>query len=61
MKIGFIGIGTMGGHMAYNLCKAEYEVTVNDLNRDLSKRHLEVGAQWAGSVKEIAQKGLKLL
>lgn len=55
MKVGFIGIGTMGGHMAYNLCKAEFEVTVNDLNRDLAKRHLEVGAQWAGSVKEIAQ------
>ena len=55
MKIGFIGIGTMGGHMAYNLCKAEYEVTVHDLNRDLSRRHLEVGAQWADSVKQIAQ------
>lgn len=55
MKVGFIGIGTMGGHMAYNLCKAEFEVTVNDLNKDLSKRHLEVGAQWADSVKEIAQ------
>lgn len=55
MKVGFIGIGTMGGHMAYNLCKAEFEVTVNDLNRDLSKRHIEVGAQWADSVKEIAQ------
>ena len=55
MKIGFIGIGTMGGHMAYNLCKAEYEVSVHDLNRDLSKRHLEVGATWADSVKEIAQ------
>jgi len=54
MKVGFIGIGTMGGHMAYNLCKAEFEVSVNDLNRDLSKRHLEVGAQWADSVKEIA-------
>lgn len=55
MKVGFIGIGTMGGHMAYNLCKAEYEVTVNDLNRDLSKRHIAVGAQWADSVKQIAQ------
>jgi 3-hydroxyisobutyrate dehydrogenase len=54
MKVGFIGIGTMGGHMAYNLCKAEFEVTVNDLNRDLSTRHLEVGAQWADSVKDIA-------
>jgi len=55
MKIGFIGIGTMGGHMAYNLCKAEFEVAVNDLNKDLSKRHLEVGATWADSVKDIAQ------
>ena len=55
MKVGFIGIGTMGGHMAYNLCKAEYEVMVNDLNRDLSKRHLEVGATWGDSVKTIAQ------
>jgi 3-hydroxyisobutyrate dehydrogenase len=54
MKVGFIGIGTMGGHMAYNLCKAEYEVSVHDLNRDLSKRHLEVGAAWADSVKDIA-------
>jgi 3-hydroxyisobutyrate dehydrogenase len=55
MKVGFIGIGTMGGHMAYNLCKAEYEVSVHDLNRDLSKRHIEVGATWADSVKQIAQ------
>ena len=55
MKVGFIGIGTMGGHMAYNLCKAEFEVSVHDLNRDLSKRHIEVGAQWADSVKDIAQ------
>jgi 3-hydroxyisobutyrate dehydrogenase len=54
MKVGFIGIGTMGGHMAYNLCKAEYEVSVHDLNRDLSKRHIEVGATWADSVKAIA-------
>jgi 3-hydroxyisobutyrate dehydrogenase len=54
MKVGFIGIGTMGGHMAYNLCKAEYEVSVHDLNRDLSKRHIEVGAAWADSVKDIA-------
>jgi len=55
MKVGFIGIGTMGGHMAYNLCKAEYEVSVHDLNRDLSKRHIDVGASWADSVQAIAQ------
>ena len=55
MKIGFIGIGTMGGHMAYNLCKAEFEVSVHDLNKDLSQRHLDAGATWADSVKDIAQ------
>ena len=55
MKVGFIGIGTMGGHMAYNLCKAEFEVSVHDLNKDLSRRHLEAGATWADSVKDIAQ------
>ena len=55
MKVGFIGIGTMGGHMAYNLCKAGYEVTVHDLNRDLSTRHVAAGAQWADSVTQIAQ------
>ena len=61
MKVGFIGIGTMGGHMAYNLCKAEYEVAVHDLNRDLSKRHIDVGATWADSVKAIAQKHIATL
>ncbi len=55
MKVGFIGIGTMGGHMAYNLCKAEFEVSVHDLNKDLSQRHIAVGARWADTVKDIAQ------
>ena len=55
MKIGFIGIGTMGGHMAFNLCKAGYALTVNDLNRKLADRHLAAGAQWADSVKSLAQ------
>ena len=55
MKVGFIGIGTMGGHMAYNLCKAEFEVSVHDLNKNLSQRHLDAGATWADSVKDIVQ------
>lgn len=55
MKIGFIGIGTMGGHMAFNLCKAGFDVTVNDLKRELADRHIAAGAKWADSVKQIAQ------
>ncbi|MEK7876977.1 MAG: NAD(P)-dependent oxidoreductase [Pseudomonadota bacterium] len=55
MKIGFIGIGTMGGHMAFNLRKAGFEVTVNDLKRELADRHLAAGAKWADRVTQIAQ------
>jgi len=29
-KIGFIGLGTIGRHMAVNLVKGEYDVTVFD-------------------------------
>ena len=55
MKIGFIGIGTMGGHMAFNLRKAGFEVTVNDLKSELADRHLAAGAKWADRVTQIAQ------
>lgn len=55
MKIGFIGIGTMGGHMAFNLCKAGFDVTVNDLKRELADRHIAAGAKWADGVEQIAR------
>ena len=31
MKVGFIGIGTMGASMALNVRKAGYDVVVNDM------------------------------
>lgn len=55
MKIGFIGIGTMGGHMAFNLRKAGFDLTVNDLKRELADRQIAAGAKWADSVRQIAQ------
>ena len=33
MRIGFIGLGNMGGSMALNLMKAGHQVTVNDVRR----------------------------
>ena len=33
-KIGFIGVGNMGGHMSRNLIKAGHDVTVFDLSQD---------------------------
>ena len=31
MKVGFIGLGTMGRHMASNLMKGGYQLVVNDV------------------------------
>src|SRR5665213_3563209 len=33
MKVGFIGLGTMGASMAANLQKAGYELVVHDIRR----------------------------
>lgn len=46
MKVGFIGLGTMGGSMALNVRKAGHELTVYDVRRDVAKPHLEAGAAW---------------
>jgi 3-hydroxyisobutyrate dehydrogenase len=37
--VGFIGLGTMGGRMATNLLKAEYQIVVHDLQRKSAGHH----------------------
>jgi 3-hydroxyisobutyrate dehydrogenase len=54
MKVGFIGLGTMGGPMALNAQKGGHDLIVNDLRRDCAKPHLERGARWADSARDIA-------
>ncbi len=49
MRIGFIGLGNMGGSMALNLMKAGHQVTVNDVRRQVAEPHLAGGAKWAES------------
>ena len=34
MKVGFIGLGTMGSSMAMNVLKGGHELVVHDINRD---------------------------
>jgi 3-hydroxyisobutyrate dehydrogenase len=55
MKIGFIGLGNMGGSMALNLMKAGHTLVVNDVRKEAAKEHLAGGARWADSAKETAQ------
>jgi len=54
-KIGFIGLGTVGRHMAANLTKGSYELTVFDTNPDAVKGLVELGAQAATSAAEAAR------
>lgn len=54
MRIGFIGLGTMGGHMAANLQAAGHELVVHDRDRAHAARHLESGAIWAATPEEAA-------
>ncbi|MGZ8201920.1 MAG: NAD(P)-dependent oxidoreductase [Burkholderiales bacterium] len=54
MKVGFIGLGTMGGPMALNAQKAGHELIVNDLRPDAAKPHIAGGARWAADASEVA-------
>ncbi|MCI0823443.1 MAG: NAD(P)-binding domain-containing protein, partial [Chloroflexi bacterium] len=55
MKVGFIGLGTMGGSMAYNTLQGGHELVVHDIRRESATRHLEAGATWADSPREVAE------
>jgi 3-hydroxyisobutyrate dehydrogenase len=52
-KVGFIGLGAMGGPMARNLIKADVPLVVHDI--DTSKT-AKLNAEVAGSAKEVASK-----
>jgi 3-hydroxyisobutyrate dehydrogenase len=55
MKVGFIGLGTMGRHMAANLQKAGHELVVHDVRREAGEAHLKAGARWADSPRAVAE------
>jgi 3-hydroxyisobutyrate dehydrogenase len=55
MKIGFIGLGTMGRHMASNLIKAGHALVVHDVRKEAAGPHLAAGAVWAGSAQTVAE------
>lgn len=55
MKIGFIGLGNMGGPMALNLIKAGHSLTVHDLRREAAEAHLAGGAIWADTPADAAR------
>jgi len=55
MKVGFIGVGTMGRHMAANLQKSGHALVINDARKEAAASHLTNGAAWADSPQAVAQ------
>ncbi len=55
MKVGFIGLGTMGASMASNLQAAKHELWVHDVRREVAKPHVDAGAQWKDTPREVAE------
>ena len=55
IKIGFIGLGNMGGGMSLNIARAGYEMVVHDIDREAATPLLEFGAEWAETPKQLAE------
>ena len=53
-KIGFVGLGNMGGPMAANLVRAGHEVKVFDLSTEAVKAAVDVGATASTSLADVA-------
>ena len=54
-RIGFIGLGAMGGPMAKNVIKKGYQVKVYDIAQERMAPLLEAGAEAGSSCKDIAE------
>lgn len=55
MRVGFIGLGTMGSHMALNARAGGFDLVVHDLRREAASPHLAAGAVWADSPAAVAR------
>ena len=55
MKIGFIGLGNVGGKLAGSLLRNNFDLTVRDLDERLTKPLKDLGAKVAKSAKELAE------
>ena len=56
MKVGFIGLGNVGGKLASSLLRNKFDLTVIDLDSSLTKDFVANGASATNSPKELAQK-----
>jgi len=55
MKVGFIGLGNVGGKLANSLLRNKFDLTVRDLDQNLIKPFIDLGAKAANSAKELTE------
>jgi len=55
MKIGFIGLGNVGGKLAESLLRNNFDVTVRDLDESLTNNFRKQGAKVSKSPKELTE------
>ncbi|NCF49628.1 MAG: NAD-binding protein [Bacteroidetes bacterium] len=55
VKVGFIGLGNVGGKLAGSLLRNNIDLVVRDLDRDVAAPFIEAGAAWGDSPKAMAE------
>ena len=55
MKIGFIGLGNVGGKLAESLLRNKFDLTVRDLDNNLTNEFKAKGVKVANSPKELTE------
>jgi 3-hydroxyisobutyrate dehydrogenase len=55
MKVGYIGLGKMGGGMAANILAGGYTLTVSDVSRAMAASLEKDGAIWVDTPKQVAE------
>jgi len=55
MKIGFVGLGNVGGKLANSLLRNKFDLTVRDVEKNLTNDFKNRGAKVSSSAKELAE------
>ena len=55
MRIGFIGLGNVGGKLAGSLLRNGFDLTVRDLNEQTVRAFIERGANFGESPKQMVE------
>lgn len=55
MKIGFIGVGVMGGPMVLNLMKKGFDVSIYTRTKGKAQHIIDAGAHWCDTVAEVSR------